>query len=358
MVLTRVRLERRAACYAAGVAAAEPQVADDSASSMRDLLRFTLPSMGVWLANPVLSLIDTSVVGLCASGADGLLQLAALTPATALANNTSHAMGFLAVATTGLVARARARGADEDAQRAVSDANSVALLLGVLLSVVFVVAATPMLAAFSGPASAALVPAATVYTRIRALGFPAALVMAVGQASCLACKDPAPPLRAVALAAVVNLAGDLLLCVGLSWGVAGAAWATVASQVAAAAVVLTRLHVPGPGRPALLQSLAVRLPRPAALLLFWRMGAPVALVIWIKVGYFTAVTRAATTLSPTAAAAHGVMIAIFCVLGVLGDAVSQAAQSFMPSVLGRPLAAQKVARSLMALGAALCAAST
>jgi Na+-driven multidrug efflux pump len=47
------------------------------------------------------------------------------------------------------------------------------------------------------------------------------------------------------------------------------------------------------------------------------------------------------------------MIAIFCVLGVLGDAVSQAAQSFMPGVLGRPAAARRVARSLMALGAAV-----
>jgi hypothetical protein len=45
------------------------------------------------------------------------------------------------------------------------------------------------------------------------------------------------------------------------------------------------------------------------------------------------------------------MIAIFCVLGVLGDAVSQAAQSFMPSVLGRPAAARSLARSIMLLGA-------
>jgi Na+-driven multidrug efflux pump len=55
------------------------------------------------------------------------------------------------------------------------------------------------------------------------------------------------------------------------------------------------------------------------------------------------------------------MIAIFCVLGVLGDAVSQAAQSFMPGVLGRPAAARRVAASLMTLGAAVgvfnCAAA-
>jgi Na+-driven multidrug efflux pump len=272
---------------------------------MSDLLRFTLPSMGIWLANPILSLIDTSMVGLCASGGDALLELAALTPATALANNTGHAMGFLAVATTGLVARAQARGAHADTQRAVADAVAVAAAAGVALALLFLFASVPVLTAFNGPASAALVAPAATYTRIRALGFPAALIMSVGQASCLASRDPGPPLRAVVLAAAVNLVGDVVLCFGLGWGIAGAAAATVASQAAAAAVLLARLLRAAPGRPALLAALPTRPPGGDALLRFARLGGPVAGVIFIKVAYFTWVTRAATTLSPTAAASHG-----------------------------------------------------
>ena len=38
-------------------------------------------------------------------------------------------------------------------------------------------------------------------------------------------------LQAVALAGIVNLVGDCALCLGLGWGIAGAAWATVAAQV-------------------------------------------------------------------------------------------------------------------------------
>ena len=45
----------------------------------------------------------------------------------------------------------------------------------------------------AGPNGTELVPAAATYTRIRALGFPAALVMTMGQASCLAYQAlPAP----------------------------------------------------------------------------------------------------------------------------------------------------------------------
>ena len=320
---------------------------------MRALLRFTLPSMGIWMAGPVLSLMDTSVIGLSGSGDAALLDLAALTPATALSNNTGHLLGFLAVSTTMLVARARARGDDAAAQAATADAVTVAAAVGVVVATLFIAFATPALAAFSGPASAVLVPPAALYTRIRGVGMPFALVMAVGQAACLACRDTAPPVRAIALAAGVNLVGDAVLVLGLGQGIAGAAWATVASQAAAATVLLLRLLRPGPGRPALLTRLPLRLPNGDALLRFGRLGLPIASSIFLKVAYFTAVTQAATALSPTAAASHGVMIALFCVLGVLGDAVSQAAQSFMPAVIGTPRASWALAQRLMRLGAAV-----
>lgn len=44
--------------------------------SLGTLLRFTLPTLGIWLASPIMSLVDTSVVGLQSS-----LELAAMGPA-------------------------------------------------------------------------------------------------------------------------------------------------------------------------------------------------------------------------------------------------------------------------------------
>jgi peptidoglycan biosynthesis protein MviN/MurJ (putative lipid II flippase) len=44
-------------------------------------------------------------------------------------------------------------------------------------------------------------------------------------------QDSWAPLKVLAIASSVNLIGDILLCTVLGYGIAGAAWATMASQV-------------------------------------------------------------------------------------------------------------------------------
>lgn len=44
-------------------------------------------------------------------------------------------------------------------------------------------------------------------------------------------KDSLGPLKALAVASVVNGFGDILLCCVFNFGIAGAAWATMVSQV-------------------------------------------------------------------------------------------------------------------------------
>jgi hypothetical protein len=51
-----------------------------TAPSVRKILTFAIPAIGVWLCNPLLSLIDTSAVGIMS----GTAQQAALNPATAV----------------------------------------------------------------------------------------------------------------------------------------------------------------------------------------------------------------------------------------------------------------------------------
>lgn len=50
------------------------------------------------------------------------------------------------------------------------------------------------------------------------------------------------------------------------------------------------------------------------------------------------------------AGAHHVMLSVCMFFFCVGDAVSQAAQSFLPSVIGRPAAAQRLGRQLMTTG--------
>lgn len=44
-------------------------------------------------------------------------------------------------------------------------------------------------------------------------------------------KDSWGPLKALAVATLINGIGDVVLCSVLGYGIAGAAWATMASQV-------------------------------------------------------------------------------------------------------------------------------
>ena len=89
-----------------------------------------------------------------------------------------------------------------------------------------------------------VLPHAAVYLRICAVGIPAQLLYNTGAAVARSLGDTKAPLRCFAVSAACNLALDLLLVVGFHMGVAGAAAATLASQMLLAACMflhLTRL---------------------------------------------------------------------------------------------------------------------
>jgi hypothetical protein len=69
------------------------------------LVRFTLPTMAIWLSGPILSMVDTAVVGTAST-----LELAAMTPGGVYVDYPSYLLSSsLAVATTTLVAQERMR---------------------------------------------------------------------------------------------------------------------------------------------------------------------------------------------------------------------------------------------------------
>jgi len=172
------------------------------------LVRFTLPTMAIWLSGPILSMVDTAVVGTAST-----LELAAMTPGGVYVDYPSYLLSSsLAVATTTLVAQERMRKKkitrvnakgevseeEEDGTSIVSDAVALAALLGLVVATALSIVAAPAIAKFAGPKSAAVVPAALTYAAIRCVGVPFQLVASVAQASFLACKSPWQPLIAVA----------------------------------------------------------------------------------------------------------------------------------------------------------------
>lgn len=74
------------------------------------LLTFSIPTLCISITNPLLSLVDTAVVGL---GSEA--QLAAMAPATMLSDSLCYLLTFVAIATTNLVSLSMARGLHKQA---------------------------------------------------------------------------------------------------------------------------------------------------------------------------------------------------------------------------------------------------
>ena len=82
---------------------------------------------------------------------------------------------------------------------------STSLITGLLVTTIIFTGAEPLLRWIAGPKSAALIPKALLYVRIRAMTAPLAIVGMVSQAICLASVDVVTPAAAVVLGSGENL---------------------------------------------------------------------------------------------------------------------------------------------------------
>uniref|UniRef100_A0A7S4FCC4 Polysaccharide biosynthesis protein C-terminal domain-containing protein n=1 Tax=Chrysotila carterae TaxID=13221 RepID=A0A7S4FCC4_CHRCT len=216
--------------------------------SGREIRNFALPALGLWLSSPLLSLIDTSAVGLAAPPSLSATQLAALGPATTLCDGTQYLFAFLNVATTSLYASELARSeragltrGSQAAEDVVWLACRIALTCGVAAMLLLLLACVPMLTLYIGAdtaANTALLASAVNYVRVRILSLPAALLGSVLSAALLGARDSLTPLLSTGVASAVNVLGDVLCVAALRKGLAGAAAATLFAQYAGTAALL------------------------------------------------------------------------------------------------------------------------
>ncbi|XP_020533580.1 protein DETOXIFICATION 46, chloroplastic isoform X2 [Jatropha curcas] len=207
------------------------------------------------------------------------------------------------------------------------------------------------LTAFAGPKNVHIVPVASKYVQIRGLAWPAVLYGLVSQSSSLGMKDSVGPLKALVVASAVNAIGHLVLCSFLGYGITGAAWATMTSQVIAAYMMIEALNKKG------YNAFAVSIPSPKEFLQIFSIAAPVFVTMFSKVAFYSLMTYFATAMGTFTVAAHQVMIQMYGMCVVWGEPLSQTAQSFMPELLygvERSLdKARTLLKSLMIIGAIL-----
>ena len=128
----------------------------------------------------------------------------------------------------------------EELKKATGNIYVIALILGVLLTLVMQLAARPVLMLQNTPAE--ILDEAVLYLRILFAGIPVLLAYNLYAAFLRSLGDSRTPLQAILGATVVNIVLDVWLVAGLGWGVAGAAVATVTAQAASAVVCFLRVR--------------------------------------------------------------------------------------------------------------------
>ncbi|WJX51363.1 Protein DETOXIFICATION 46, chloroplastic [Trifolium repens] len=313
---------------------------------MKEIVLFTGPAIGLWLCGPLMSLIDTAVVGQGSS-----IELAALGPATVFCDYLGYLFMFLSIATSNMVATALAKQDREEVQHHISVLLFIGLACGLAMLVFTRLFGATTLAAFTGPKNVHLVPAANTYVQIRGLAWPSLLVGLVAQSASLGMKDSWGPLKALAAASIINGIGDIILCSYLGYGIAGAAWATLVSQVVAAYMMSQTLNEKG------YNAFSFSIPSGKEFLAIFSLSAPVFLSLLLKMAFYALLVYFATSMGTHTTAAHQVMVQIFTICTVCGEPLSQTAQSFMPELIygiNRSLEkARSLLRSLLTIGAIL-----
>jgi len=292
--------------------------------SMKALLLFTLGALPIYVSPTLLTVIDTAFVGRVSS-----LQLAALGPACAICDALASMCIFISVGTTNAVSSSLAMGDRAGAQRSVAVSQTMSVAIGTCLAFAIYFAIGPCIAHFTQGAtasSAAMWHHCTRYVQIRALSFPATLMMMSAQAACLGGKDAQNPMRATLLAASVNVVGDFFLVSKLGLGAAGAAWATVACQFVGAGALFFALLRNGLLKP---RELLLR-PARAELKRFFAFGAFVGVLI-CKIVVYNQATALAVILGPTAGAAHQVKSKVIVSVPISISVSPERRLNFVPS---------------------------
>eukprot|EP00240_Pyramimonas_obovata_P002823 CAMPEP_0118933290 /NCGR_PEP_ID=MMETSP1169-20130426/11899_1 /TAXON_ID=36882 /ORGANISM="Pyramimonas obovata, Strain CCMP722" /LENGTH=701 /DNA_ID=CAMNT_0006876031 /DNA_START=237 /DNA_END=2342 /DNA_ORIENTATION=- len=288
--------------------------------TLPQITAFAVPALGAVLADPLMSLVDTACVGQVSS-----IGLAALGPNTTIFMFVGMIFMFLTTATTALVARAFDKGERKEVGRAVSDALTIAVTLGPLMSFIMITQSTPLFSLLN--TSMELMKPAQDYLFWRALSLPCTLVSFVGTAACLGQRDSSTPLKVAGLSGLVNLVVDLFLVLGpLKMGIVGAAMATAGSQLMAATLYVIKLRSRMELRPRMLTWARVQPFVSAASVLILRST--------FIMSVFMMMTGRAASMGTLSVAAHQVLIGVLTVAQFCPEPMSSAAQTFLASTAG------------------------
>lgn len=202
----------------------------------RKLISFFLPIAAGTLFQQLYNAADAIVVGKFV----GTIALAAV--GGSAANITNLLIGFfvaLSGGSTVVIAQLFGAKDEESIQKATGTAVAFCIISGIVLTVVGIIFAPFFLRVLQTPADT--ISEATTYLRIVFLGVTAQLLYNIEAGVFNAVGDSRSPFIYLSICCIVNIFLDLLLVAIFKMGVAGAAIATIVSQILSAVLATAKL---------------------------------------------------------------------------------------------------------------------
>ncbi len=202
----------------------------------KQVLRFALPLLLSNLLQQLYSTADLLILG----NFSGRAGMAAVGAGTFIINSLLGL--FIGLGTGGAVMVSAYYGAEDYRRlsKSVHTLMGLSLLASLLLTVLGLGLSRQLLLWTGTPLT--VLDGATAYMQIFFAGTMANMIYNMGSGILRAVGDSQRPFIFLAVSVLVNVLLDLLFVAAFGWGVAGAAWATILSQCAAALLVLYSLH--------------------------------------------------------------------------------------------------------------------
>ena len=204
------------------------------------MVKFAVPSIIAMLVGALYNIVDQFFIGQSV-GINGNAATNVAFPMTTMCMSVALLFGIGGASCYNL---SLGKGEHDKAPYYIGNSLTMLAGLGVLLCAVSEIFLTPLLVLFGAGDSAAASEAGSVfacakeYVGITAVGFPFLLLTTGGGHAMRADGSPGMTMFCSIIGAVINTGLDALFVFGFSWGMSGAALATVTGQVVSALIVI------------------------------------------------------------------------------------------------------------------------
>lgn len=306
------------------------------------LIKFAFPVLLALLLQAMYGAVDLLIVGKFAQ----TLDISAVSTGSMLMMTVTNLIAGLAMGLTVLLGQKIGEQKPDEASKTVGSGICLFAAVAAVLTVVMVVFAPQAAAVLHAPEDA--FDATVDYIRICSAGMLFVVAFNVLGSVFRGLGDSKMPLITVAIACVVNIAGDLLLVAVFDMGTAGAALATVFAQ--GISVILSLIIIKKRSLPFSFQKKDIRFDK-ALTLTTLKIGSPMALQDVLVGISFLAITAIVNSLGLIESAGVGLAEKICAFIMLVPSAYMQSMSAFVAQNIG----AKKPKRAISAL---LCGIST